>query len=672
MAARFTYSRWDGTQKGFDLDADSLFEELTDDLLYHGDINSALRRLLQQGMTDRNGERMQGLKELMERLRQQRQERLDRSDLGGVYQEIADALDDIVDEERHAIENATRDAERSGDERRAEAARNAADDRNFRLDMLPDDLAGKVRELSAYDFESAEAAQRFEQLMDQLRQQLMQQTVDQMSSAMQNMTPEAMQRMKDMMAALNEMIERRANGEDEQFEQFMEQFGDFFPENPQNLDELLEQMAKRMAAMQAMLNSMTPEQRAQLQQLSDQLLDDMDLRWQMDQLGQNLRSMYPQMNWGQSYEFEGSDPMGMSQAMQTMQELGDLDRLENLMRNATNPAALAEADMDRVRDLLGDDAARSLERLAEVTKMLQDAGLIDNKEGRLELTPKGLRKIGANALKDLFEKLTKDAGGQHQLNRLGQGHERTYDTKQYEYGDPFNLDLQRTIRNAVRRQGSGTPVRLDPEDFEIERTEHLTRSSTVLMLDLSMSMPMRDNFLPAKKVAMALHSLISSQYPRDYLGLIGFGETARVLNPEQLPEVSWDYAYGTNMHHAFTLARQLLARQSGTKQIIMITDGEPTAHIMSNGQVFFNYPPVYETVEATLREALRCTRENIRINTFMLDADHGLRSFVEKLTSINRGRAFFTNNETLGDYVLVDFIEHKRQLARGQGARRAG
>jgi uncharacterized protein with von Willebrand factor type A (vWA) domain len=672
MAARFTYSRWDGTQKGFDLDADSLFEELTDDLLYHGDINSALRRLLQQGMTDRNGERMQGLKELMERLRQQRQERLDRSDLGGVYQEIADALDDIVDEERHAIENATRDAERSGDERRAEAARNAADDRNFRLDMLPDDLAGKVRELSAYDFESAEAAQRFEQLMDQLRQQLMQQTVDQMSSAMQNMTPEAMQRMKDMMASLNEMIERRANGEDEQFEQFMEQFGDFFPENPQNLDELLEQMAQRMAAMQAMLNSMTPEQRAQLQQLSDQLLDDMDLRWQMDQLGQNLRSMYPQMNWGQSYEFEGSDPMGMSQAMQTMQELGDLDRLENLMRNATNPAALAEADMDRVRDLLGDDAARSLERLAELTKMLQDAGLIDNKEGRLELTPKGLRKIGANALKDLFEKLTKDAGGQHQLNRLGQGHERTYDTKQYEYGDPFNLDLQRTIRNAVRRQGSGTPVRLDPEDFEIERTEHLTRSSTVLMLDLSMSMPMRDNFLPAKKVAMALHSLISSQYPRDYLGLIGFGETARVLNPEQLPEVSWDYAYGTNMHHAFTLARQLLARQSGTKQIIMITDGEPTAHIMSNGQVFFNYPPVYETVEATLREALRCTRENIRINTFMLDADHGLRSFVEKLTSINRGRAFFTNNETLGDYVLVDFIEHKRQLARGQGARRAG
>jgi len=354
-------------------------------------------------MRDRNGERLQGLRELMERLREQRQDRLDRYDLGGVYSEIADELNDIVDEERHAIDNATQAAERSGDERRAQTARDAAADRNFRLDMLPDDLAGKVRELQAYDFESAEAAQRFEQLLDKIRQQLTNQMVDQMSGAMQNMSPEDMQRMKDMIAGLNEMLERRERGEDPQFEQFMEQFGDFFPENPESLDELLEQMARRMAAMQAMMNSMTPEQRAQLQQLSDQLMEDMDLRWQMSQLSQNLQSMYPQMGWGQGYQFEGSDPMGMGQAMQTMQELGDLDQLENLLRNATSPGALAEADMDRVRDLMGDDAARSLQRLAELTKMLQDAGLIEQKEGRLELTPKGLRKIGSNALRDLFK-----------------------------------------------------------------------------------------------------------------------------------------------------------------------------------------------------------------------------------------------------------------------------
>ena len=672
MAPRFTYSAWDGTQKGFDLDADGLFDEISDDLLYHGDVNNALRRMMQQGMKDRDGNRVQGLRELMEKLRKERQERLDRFDLGGVYQEIADALDDIVDEERHAVEQAQRDAERSGDERRAQSARDAAAERNFRLDMLPDDLAGKVRELQAYDWESSEAQQRFEQLMDKLRQQLMQQTVDQMSSAMQNMTPQDMQRMKDMMAALNEMIEQHMRGEDPGFEQFMQQYGDFFPENPQNLEELLEQMAQRMAAMQQMMNSMTPEQRAQLQQLSEQLLDDMDLRWQMDQLGQNLQQMFPRMGWDTSRQFDGQEGMGFDQAMQTMQDLGELDRLEQLLRNATSPAQLAEADLDRVRDLMGDDAARSLDQLAQMTKMLEEAGLIRQKEGRLELTPKALRRIGNNALRDLFAKLAKDKAGRHQVERIGHGHERDYDTKPYEYGDPFNLDLQRTIRNALRRGGPGTPVKLSPDDFEIERTEHLTRSSTVLMIDLSMSMAMRDNFLPAKKVAMALQSLISSQFPRDFLGLVGFSETAYELTPQQMPEVSWDFAYGTNMHMGLTIARQMLSRRTGTKQIIMITDGEPTAHVMSNGQVFFNYPPVRETVEATLREVMRCTRDGIRINTFMLDADHGLQHFVEQMTAMNKGRAFFTNHENLGDYVLVDFIEHKRSMARGTRGRRAG
>jgi uncharacterized protein with von Willebrand factor type A (vWA) domain len=668
MAARFTYSRWDGTQRGFDIDADLLFDQLTDELLYHGDVNAALRRMLQEGMRDRDGERLEGLRDLLARLREERQQRLDRHDLGGVYDEINRELEDIIDEERHAIDNAVRDAETSGDERRMQTARDAGAERHMQLDLMPPDLAGKVRELSSYDFESSEARQRFEQLMERLREQLMQQVVDQMSEGMQGMSPQDMQRMKDMLAGLNEMLERRQRGEDPGFEQFMEQFGDFFPENPQNLDELLEQIARRMAAMQAMLNSMTPEQRAQMQQLTDQLLDDMDLRWQLDQLGSNLRGMFPQMNWGQSYDFDGQDPMGFSQAMQTMQDLGDLDQLEHLLQSATNPAALAEADMERVRDLLGDDAARSLERLSQLTKMLEEAGLIENKEGRLELTPRGLRAIGSNALRDLFSELTKERLGQHQQHREGLGHERSYQTKAYEFGDPFQLDLQRTIRNAIRRQGGGTPVVLHPDDFEIERTEHLTRSSTVLMLDLSMSMPMRDNFLPAKKVAMALHHLISSQFPRDYLGLVGFSETARVITADQLPEVSWDFVYGTNMHHGFTLARQLLAKQSGNKQILMITDGEPTAHITPSGDIYFNYPPVRETVEATLREVVRCTREGIRINTFVLDATSALTAFIEKMTQINRGRAFYTTNEALGDYVLVDFLEHRRRLTR----RRAG
>ncbi|TMK88349.1 MAG: hypothetical protein E6G57_07455 [Actinobacteria bacterium] len=670
MSVGFRYSRWDGTQAGFELDADDVLSEITDDLLYHGDLNAALRRMMQSGFRDQNGERLAGMRELMERLRRRRKDELEKYDLGGVYDDIARELREVVDQERQGIDQLEQEARQSGDQRRQEITEQVAQEKRMQLDLLPPDLAGQVRELSEYEFTSSEARERFDELMDKLRQQLMQSYFNQMAGALQDVSPEQMQRMKDMLSALNEMLEQRARGEEPDFQSFMQQYGDFFPGNPQSLDELLEQMAEQMAAMQAMLNSMTPEQRAQLQGLAEQLLEDMDLRWQVDQLGEHLRGLFPQMGWDRKYNFSGQDPLGFVEAAQLMDKLGDIDQLENLMRSATSPGALAEVDIDKARDLLGDDGARSLERLAELAKMLEEAGLIEQKEGRYELTPKGMRKIGQNALADLFAKLNQDRLGRHQLERSGVGHERNYESKPYEYGDPFNLQIERTLRNAIRRTGGGTPVELQPDDFEVERTETITRSSTVLMLDLSLSMPMRDNFLAAKKVAMALHSLISSQFPRDYLGIVGFSEVARELKPEQLPEVSWDFVYGTNMQHAFLLSRRMLARQTGTKQIIMVTDGEPTAHLLPGGEVFFNYPPVRETVEATLKEVARCTREDIRINTFMLDANSYLRNFVEQLTRMNRGRAFFTTPETLGSYVLVDFIEQKKAL-RGRGARTA-
>ena len=672
-ARRFRYSPWDGTQRGFELDATDVMEQLTDDLLYHGDLNAALRRMLQDGFNDRNGERIQGLREMLEKLRAERQERLDRFDLGGVFDDIAKELRDVVEQERAALDELAEEGRASGDERRQELTDQVVGERNMQLEMLPNDLAGQVKSLQNYDFTSSEAREKFEELVDKLRQQLMQQAVDQMSGAMSDMSPEDMARMKDMLASLNEMLAQRAAGEEPDFEKFMAEFGDFFPENPQTLDELLEVMAQRMAAMQAMLNSMTPEQRQQLQDLSNQLLEDMDLAFQMDQLGQNLRGMFPDAGWQQRYDFNGVDPLDFPQAMQAMSDLGDLDQLENLLKGTVNPGALAEVDIERARELVGDDMANSMERMAELSKMLQDAGLIDNVEGRLELTPEGMRRLGKNALAELFKKLSKDMLGGHQIDRIGIGHERTYDTKAYEWGDPFNLNINRTIGNAVRRRSSegsvGGKVQLTADDFEIEQTEQLVRTATVLMLDLSLSMPMRENFLPAKKVAMALHSLISMQYPRDYLGIVGFSEVARVLEAHQLPEVSWDFVYGTNMQHGFVLARQLLARQHGTKQIIMITDGEPTAHINAYGEPEFHYPPILATVDATLLEVSRCTRDQIRINTFMLDADRGLQHFVERMTELNRGRAFFTSPDTLGDFVLVDFLEQKRSMLRG---RRAG
>ena len=660
VAARFTYSRWDGTQQIPDLDADALLRAMGDELIEHGDPNAALRRMLHQGM-EVDGTRLEGIREMLRKLRERRQERLEQHDLGGVYDEISEALDEVVATERASLEELS---EAQGDDgRRREVESEAIEDRRSVLDLLDhENLAGRVRALGQYDFTSAEAARRFEELVDQLREHLMQQAVDQMVGDVGRMTSEDMLRMKDMLAGLNRMLEQRQVGEEPDFDEFMKSFGDFFPENPRSLDELLEVMAQRMAAMAQMMNSMSPEQRAQLEELAQELLGDMDLRWQMDQLSGNLRNLFPEMGWDQSREFTGQDPLGLIEAMQMFEDLADMDRLEQMLSGATSPGALAEVDTDRVRDLLGDQSAESLQRLAEMTRLLEEAGLVENTEGQLTLTPRAVRRLGQNALGDLYQRLIRDRTGRHDLDRDGIGHERDFATKPYEFGDPFNLHIERTIRNALVRNGSGIPVDLHPEDFEVERTESAVQAATVLMLDLSLSMPMRDNFLPAKKVAMALHSLISSRFPQDYLGVVTFSEVAREIRPERLPEVSWDYVYGTNMQHGFVLARRMLGNQNGTKQIIMVTDGEPTAHLTDDGYPLFSYPPSPETVERTLLEVQRCTRDDIRINVFMLDATPYLTRFIEQVTRMNGGRAFFTTNQSLGDYLLVDFVDHRRTV----------
>ena len=657
---RFTYSKWDGTQQISELDANALMEALGDELIEHGDPNSALRRLMQRGL-DFEGGRLEGLRDILQKLRQKRQDTIEQNSLGGIYDEINEALEQVISTEREsleAIQNRFRD-----DKRKQEINDEALKARRDELDLLEhENLASRVKGLSDYDFTSTAAAQKFEELVNDLREQLMQQAIDQMAGEMKNMTSEDMSRMKDMLAALNEMLNQKQEGEEPDFEKFMHEYGDFFPENPKSLEELLEVMAQRMATMEQILNSMSPEQRAQLEELSEQLLEDIDLRWQMDQLSENLREAFPKMGWEQAVEFKGDNSLNLPEAIQTFEDLADLDRLEQMLRNVSNPGALSEVDNDKVRELLGEESAESLERLSQMSKMLEESGLVESKEGQLSLTPKAIRKLGQNALADLYRRISKDRAGRHNAETIGAGHERDYATKSYEFGDPFNLNIERTVRNGLVRNGSGTPVDLKPEDFEIERTEATVQASTVLMLDLSLSMPMRDNFLPAKKVAMALNSLISGQFPRDFLGVVTFSEIAREIRPEKLPEVSWDYVYGTNMQHGLLLARRMLAKQSGTKQIIMVTDGEPTAHITEEGFPFFSYPPSSETVEKTLLEVKRCTRDDIRINVFMLDATPYLTRFIEHVTKMNGGRAFFTTNQSLGDYLLVDFVEQRRSF----------
>ena len=369
----------------------------------------------------------------------------------------------------------------------------------------------------------------------------MQSYLDQVAGAASATGPQEREHIRNALDALNKLMEQRAAGEtlEPSFGQFMEDFGDLFPGDPQSLDELLEQLAQRMAAASAMLASMTAGQRAQLQALMDELLADMDLSWQIDRLAGNLRSAFPGEQWDRRTSFSGTEGLGLSETTDMFQRLGELDQLAEMLSGAAQPGALAEVDLDRVRELMGEDTAASLAELQNLARRLEEAGLAEQREGRLELTPKGLRRIGQRALEDLFKHLSKDRLGGHGIAKSGAGHERAEDTKPYELGDPFNLHIERTMRNALRRQvasgasggavltgrpGVQLPVRLAPDDFEIERTEQQTQCATVLLLDLSLSMPLRDNFLAAKKVALAMQSLISGQFPRDYLGIVGFSD----------------------------------------------------------------------------------------------------------------------------------------------------
>ncbi len=663
MTARYHYRRWDGTQDLAGLDPDEVLAELTEDLLAGGDVEDALRRLLRGGLRTAGGEQVLGSRQLLERLRRRRAELQEQGDPDGELARLSGVLDDIVADERQAVDELAAEARASGDERRQQVTDDVAAERRLALDLLPDDVSGRVRGLQQYEFVSSEARERFEALVEQLRREVADTYAKGMAEALGSLDAEALARMRDAFDALNRMLEQRERGEplDPGFEELMDRFGDLFP-GAGSLDELLEQLAARMAAAEAMWASLSPEQRAQLRALADSLLEDMDLRWQVERLSGNLQRAFPDAGWGQSHRFSGEGPLGLSQATDMAAQLAELDRMEGMLQSASTPSALSEIDLEEVARHLGDDAARSLERLARLARDLAEAGLIEHRGGRTELTPRGVRRLGQRALADLFSKVSADRLGEHQAAWSGTGHDREETTKPYEYGDPFNLHLTQTVHNAVRRAGAGVPVRLAPEDFEVVETEALTRSATVLLVDLSMSMPMRDNFVPAKKMAMALHTLISSRFPRDYLGIVGFSEVAREIEPEDLPSAMWDYVYGTNLQHALLVARKLLAHQHGTKQIIVVTDGEPTAHIEPDGEVFFNYPPVAETLRRTMAEVVYCTRAGITINVFALDIERTQFPFVEQIARINGGRTFSTTPDALGGYVLVDFLRHRRAL----------
>ena len=667
------YSRWDGSQQLAAFDADDVLDALSDDILAEGDVRRALQRLMQRGIRGARGGDIPGLRRITERLRARRREELERANLDGVLDDVARRLDEILDQERGGIAARTRAAEQRAldappgpeqdNARMAEqVVRRTARQRENRLDALPPNLAGRLHGLRDYEFMDDAARDAFAALTDELRQQMLQTYFQGLKEGVQGITPEDLSGVRDMVRDLNALLEKHATGADstEEFGAFMTKHGHYFPPGIGSTDELIEHLHRQASQMSSLLNSMSPQMRDELRDLMDDLLRDDRLQVDMARLAGNLQAARPDLPFGEGYEFEGDEPMGLADALAAIDRQQQYDAMEEALGAARDPDALGQVDADALRDLAGDDAIDDLEQLKELTRTLEEAGYLDREGGHLQLTPRAARKLGMRALTDIFSRLRREGFGGHALPRAGRGGEPTEETKPYEFGDPFAVDINRTLFNAMARGGPGTPVIIGPDDFEVSRSEETTVSSTVLLLDMSRSMLLRGCSSAAKKVAMALHTLIHTKYPRDRLFVVGFAYYARQLKPESIPTLSpYEFEYGTNLQHALIIARQLLGRSTGgNKEIVVITDGEPTAHI-EQGQVEFAYPPTLRTVQSTLREVGRCTREGIVINTFMLERSRYLSEFVDLMSRINRGRAFYVEPEHLGEYVLVDYVNKK-------------
>ena len=657
---RHRFSQWDGTQD-LGVAADDVLGAMVDDLMEYGDLRWAMRNLMSRGMDIPQGGHKQGLREMLRNLRDRKRENLDQFNLSGIFKDIEKKLDEILDMERGSIDELL---EGKDDDFSNQVLQQIAENNKEKLDALPDNPAGKMQQLEKYEFLNPDAQKKYIELLNQLREAMTQTFFKDIERMVNNMSPGDIERMKDMLKSLNDLMSNKSKGVDpdvlqSHFDKFMDQFGDMFGDNPpKNLDELMEQMRQQMAAAQSLFNSLNPDQRQQLQSLLSDRFGDPELESELQRLAQSMSSFNPR---GSRYRFGGREDIDLEAAMRLMAEMRQLDELISQVQAAERGGDLERIDEDLLKELLGDEASDSLDDLKKLLKALDEAGYIRPNGDKWELTPRGSRMIGLKALGEIYARLRRQSLGNHALPEEGRFGERLEQTKAYEFGDPFHLHMPRTIRNAIDRDGPKTPVDLRHDDFEIYRSELITSTATAMLVDLSWSMALRGSFQAAKKVALALHNLITSQFPKDSFYIIGFAAYAKELKAHDLPFLQWDeYVLGTNMQHALLLAERMLAKHSvGSKQIIMISDGEPTAHL-ENGRARFAYPPTAETYRATFRAVKHCTQKSIAINTFMLDADYHLKAFMDAIARINGGRVFYTSPEKLGEYILVDYVQHKR------------
>ncbi len=669
----YRYSEWDGSQDIPGSDADELMDELGRHLMNQGDLSQAMRLLQRAGLRDSQGRRLPGIQELLQRLRQQRKSQLEKYNLGSMMEEMRQKLASVLKTEREGIQRRLDEARQKSAEGGSELSpemreklRKTVEDmaaQNLKkLDALPPDMGGRIKELSGYDFMDDEARRQFQELMDMLKKQAMESYGRDLVQQLKNMDAGALAGVRHMVEALNQMLEQCLRGEKPDFNGFMEQFGNFFgPQPPESLDELMERLQSQIAQAQSLLKSLSPEDRRALEDILDSMLDEAT-RYEMAKLAANLETLHPGDNLRKRYPFTGEESISYSEALRLMETLQQMDKLETQLSESQYQHSLDSIDEELLKKVMGDESAGELEQLRNISKVLEEAGYLRWQDGKYELTPRGMRKIGQRALEGIFAELRRDRVGGHNVRLRGAGGERIEETKPYEFGDDFHVHLQKTIMNAIFREPKTPPIKLSAEDFEVFQTEELTRSATVLMLDLSLSMPMRGNFQAAKRVAVALDGLMRTQYPRDVLHIVGFSSYARRIKTADIVYLNWDdFDPYTNMQHGLFLARKLLDKETCTnKQIILISDGEPTAHFEGEN-IYFQYPPSLRTLQMTLREVRNCTRKGIVINTFMLESAPFVSAFVAQMARVNKGRVFFTSADSLGQYLLVDYVSNKKR-----------
>jgi uncharacterized protein with von Willebrand factor type A (vWA) domain len=621
---------------------------LGDRVLAGDTVRQALRDLLRHGP---NG--MRGLDDLRRQVRREAKDAHRRGRLDGTLQEVRALLDEAVELERQALFPDPSDAARL-----AEAE----------LDALPHDTARAVRALKDHAWHSDEARAAFERIEDLLRREVLDSQFRGMKQALENASPEDLQRVKDMLADLNAMLAADARGEhtQEDFDRFMASYGDLFPSQPTTLDELVDELARRAAAAQRMLDSMTPEQRDELMALMAQATD-LDLQSQLTQLGDALRGARPDLPWGRRSRMTGEQGMGMGEATSALEELADLEDLEAALGQDYPGASLDDVDEDAVQRALGRAAVDDLQALRRLEKELHEQGYLQRDgQGRLELSPRAVRRLGQTALRRVFSDVLAAGRGSHDVRDAGAAGEVTGATRPWQHGDEQPLDVVRTLRNAVLRSGPG-PLRLQLEDMEVVETERRSTAAVALLVDLSFSMELRGTWAPAKQTALALHALVTTQFPQDAIQVIGFSDYAQVIRPEELAGLVPQRVQGTNLQHALMLAGRFLGRHPQAEPVVLVvTDGEPTAHLTRDGYAEFCWPPLPETLELTLAEVERVTRRGATINVFMLDDDPSLVGFVEDLARRNGGRVFAPDPARLGEFVVSDYLRVRR------GRRRAG